>query len=293
MPVYEQTYRSFEGGPPQRWRWRFVAAQELRVLAASRVFKFLVFLGGLHYLLRVLQIVAFDIVAQDPNNPLAPLLQRADIFYISGQTFYDFISYQLTLMFVTLLYAGSGMICNDVRNNLPEIYFSKPLRWYDYLVGKFLALFVVGFVLTAGMALLLLLQHALMSPSWKVVVDCLRWSVGALGYSAAAVLPSALFILLCSSLVTGQNYAAITVIMTLVANTALAAMFAETMRYQNWYVFSVPVAVGHVGEKLFQLARPQIALTVSWYYSLLYVAGVSAVSLVMLALRIRKMEVAS
>ncbi|HOV61160.1 MAG TPA: hypothetical protein PK349_08875 [Candidatus Hydrogenedentes bacterium] len=293
MPVYEQTYRSFEGGPALRWRWRFVAAQELRVLAVSRVFKFLVFLGGLHYLFRVMQIVAFDIVAQDPNNPLAPLLQRADIFYISGQTFYDFISYQLTLMFVTLLYAGSGMICNDVRNNLPEVYFSKPLRWYDYLTGKLLALFVVGFFLTAGMALLLLLQHALMSPSWEVAIDCLRWSIGALGYSAAAVLPSALFILLCSCLVNGQNYAAITVIMTIIANTALAAMFAETLRYQNWYVFSVPVAVGHVGEKLFQLARPQIALTIPWTYSLLYVAGFSLVCLVFLVIRVRKMEVAS
>ena len=58
-------------------------------------------------------------------------------------------------------------------------------------------------------------------------------------------------------------------------------------------MFSVPVAVGHVGEKLFQLARPQIALTVSWHYSLLYVAVVSLISLVILAFRLRKMEVAS
>ncbi|HPU97227.1 MAG TPA: hypothetical protein PLO53_04630 [Candidatus Hydrogenedentes bacterium] len=293
MPVFEQTYRSFEGGPPLRWRWRFVAAQELRVLAVSRVFKFLVFLGGLHYLFRVLQIVAYDIVAQDPNNPLAPLLRQADMFYISGQTFYDFINFQLSLMFVTLLYAGSGMICNDIRNNLPEIYFSKPLRWYDYLFGKFLALFLVGFSLTAVMALLLILQHALMSPSWKVVGDCLNWAGGSLGYAAAAVVPAALFILLCSSLVNGQNYAAITVIMALIANTALAAMFAETLRYQNWFLFSLPVAVGHVGEKLFRLARPQIALTVPWTWSLLYVAVFSLLCLLWLAFRIRKMEVAT
>ncbi len=293
MPVYEQAYRSFEGGPPLRWRWRFVAAQELRVLGVSKVFKFLVLLGGLHYLFRVLQIVAYDIVAQDPNNPLAPLLRQADMFYISGQTFYDFINYQLTVMFITLLYAGSGMICNDVRNNLTEVYFSKPLRWHDYLLGKFLTLCAVGMFLTGGMAVLLAAQHALMMPSWKVAGESLRWGLASLGYATVAVVPSALFILLCSALVNGQNYAGITVIMALFANTALAAMFAEILRYQNWYAFSVPVAVGHLGEKMFQLPRPQIALTIPWSWSLCYVAGLSVVCLVALAFRVRRMEVAS
>ena len=47
MPVYEQTYRNYEGGLRHQFRWWIVVEQEFRVLSRSRIFKFLVLLAGL------------------------------------------------------------------------------------------------------------------------------------------------------------------------------------------------------------------------------------------------------
>ena len=71
----------------------------------------------------------FDYIMQDPNTMLYPIIKQLKVITVNDQTFFDFIRWQSPLVFVVLLFAGSGMICNDVRNNLTEIYFSKPLNW--------------------------------------------------------------------------------------------------------------------------------------------------------------------
>lgn len=62
MPVYEHTYRNYEGVFRHRFRWWIVVEQEFRVLARLRIFKFLVLLSSIQVLLRLVQIVAYDTI---------------------------------------------------------------------------------------------------------------------------------------------------------------------------------------------------------------------------------------
>jgi len=49
-----------------------------------------------------------------------------------------------------MMLAGSGQIAEDLRTGALQIYFSKPITWFDYLLGK------LGTVVAAGLMLTLL-----------------------------------------------------------------------------------------------------------------------------------------
>ncbi len=129
MPVYRRTYRNFEGDYRRSFRWMLVFAQEWRVLLKFKIFLVLMLVAQLHTLLRLLQIVAYDVIMQDPNNVLTPLLSQVQIIVVNQRMFYDYVQLQAPMVLLITLYAGAGMICNDVRNNLLEVYFSKPISW--------------------------------------------------------------------------------------------------------------------------------------------------------------------
>ncbi len=291
MPVYEQTYRNYEGGLRHQFRWWIVVEQEFRVLSRSRIFKLLVLLAGLHVIFRVLQVVGYDVIIQDPNHPMAPLLKQVDFIVVNGRMFFDFVRLQSPLMFITLLYAGSGMICNDIRNNLTEIYFSKPLRWYDYVLGKVLALILLGLSLTALPVLFVLIQHNLLLPGMQTLGDSLFWGGAAAGFSLVIVVPTALCILACSALMPGQNYSAITVFMLLIANSAMATLLSGFLRERNYLVLSFPVTLDRLGQALFGETR--LLFDLHWKWPLLFVVVVCLIALWIIMWRVRRAEVAA
>lgn len=291
MPVYEQTYRNYEGGLRHQFRWWIVVEQEFRVLSRSRIFKFLVLLAGLHVIFRVLQVVGYDVIVQDPNHPMAPLLKQVEVIVVNARMFFEFVRLQTPLMFITLLYAGSGMICNDIRNNLMEIYFSKPLRWYDYVLGKVLALILLGLSLTALPVILVLVQHNLLLPGAQTLSDSLFWGGAAMGYSLAVVIPTALCILACSAVMPGQNYAAITVFMLLIANSTMAGLLAGALRDRDYLVLSFPLALDRLGQELFQETR--LLFELRWEWPLLYVGATCLLALAIIMWRARRAEVAA
>ena len=71
----------------------------------------------------------------------------------------------MQLVFITIIDAGSGLICNDFRNNLMEVYFSKPLNWRDYVMGKVMTLVTIGMALSAIPTLFMALLHVLFVPT--------------------------------------------------------------------------------------------------------------------------------
>ena len=65
MPIYEQTYREYDGHLRQHMRWRVIIKQELRVLIKSKFFMIMMLAALLHIIARLLQITAYDTLAQD------------------------------------------------------------------------------------------------------------------------------------------------------------------------------------------------------------------------------------
>lgn len=290
MPIYSNTYRQYDGKPRRWFRWLVVVEQELKTLAKFRIFKALFLLAFLHIIVRMLQIIAYDVLAQDPNNPLQLLLSNLDVIEINARTFFSFLYLQTSLLFILLLYSGAGMICNDVRNNLMEVYFSKPLTWKDYVIGKVLSLVILGLSITAIPGVLLVLFHNLLLPGMETLQNSWWWPLSITGYSLVIILPTALCILACSALLPSQNYATITIVMALVANTSLAGLLAGLLRERDYLAVSFPLSLRRVGEFLFNESR--ILFSLSWYWCLLYIVVVSLCALAIVLRKVRREEIA-
>ena len=267
-----------------------VVEQEVKTLAKFRVFKALYLLAFLHVIVRMLQLVAYDVLAQDPNNPLQLLFANLDVVEINAGTFFSFLYLQTSVMFIILLYSGAGMICNDVRNNLMEIYFSKPLTWVDYALGKILTLVFLGLSITAIPGVLLVGLHNLLLPGMETLQASWWWPLSITAYSLAIVTPAALCVLACSALMPSQNYATITIIMALVADTSLAGLLAGLLRQRNYLGVSFPLSLRRIGEVLF--ADQRVLFTLSWHWCLLFVVSVSLAALIVVLRRVRREEIA-
>ncbi len=293
MPIYEQTYRQYEGRIRGRFRWAIVVEQELRVLVKARPFLILMLLALLHCILRLLQVVAYDVIMQDPNNPMRAVLQHLQAVVVNERMFFDFIRLQTPIVFITCLYAGSGMICNDFRNNLMEVYFSKPLRWYDYAAGKIMSLTLIGLMLTAVPGVFLVFLHNMLLPGegFEMLRETYWWPVSIMGFSLVVVLPCALGVLASSALMGGQNFAAVAVFMVVIANSAMGGLLAGLLQQRNYLLLSFPMAVNRVGQRLFHDHR--LLFESHWAWSFSFVAGVCLLAAWIVFRKARRAEVAA
>lgn len=291
MPIYQRSYRRFDGRAVQRFRWMIMMQQELRTLRGAKIFLALILLAMLHVLFRFLQVIAFDVIAQDPNNPLTPFLLQATAFMVNEQMFFDFIRIQTPLLFILLLYAGSGMICNDFKNNLMEVYFSKPLTWRDYVLGKTLALITLGLSITALPAVILLILHNLFLPSWENFTSSLQWAAASLAFSTTIVLPMALGILAFSAMIRSQGYASIAIFMLLLAESTMSVILAELLRERNYLIISFPMALNRLGQQFFGDRHPLFDLR--WEWSMFYIVMACLFFLFLIARKVRRAEVAA
>jgi hypothetical protein len=290
VPIYANTFREYEGRPRKHFRWLVVIEQELRTLAKFRIFKLLYLIACLHVIIRLLQIVGYDVLAQDPNNPLQLVFSNIAAIEIKATTFFGFLYLQTSIMFIILLYSGAGMICNDVRNNLMEIYFSKPLTWVDYALGKILTLVLLGLSITALPGIFLVLLHNLLLPGLETLQASWWWPLSILAYSLLIVIPTALCVLACSAVLPTQNYATITIIMALVADSSFSGLLATLLRQRNFLAVSFPLTLRRVGEVLFNEHRN--LFTLPWYWSFLFVVTVCLLALLILLRRLRREELA-
>ncbi len=290
MPVYTRSYRNYEGTFRRRGRWMLIVEQELRILVKGKIFQFLCLGAFLHWLLRLFQVVAYDVIMQDPNHPMAAMLQQAKFLTVNETAFFDFLRIQAPMVFLICLLAGSGMICNDVRNNLMEVYFSKPITWRDYALGKLLSLVFVGLGFTALPAIVLVVLHNLLAPGWETLTTTIWWPVEIAAFSLVIVLPFALGILACSAVMQSQNYAGITAFMILVANGVIAALLAGFLQEENYLLLSYPMSLDRIGQAIFHQSNPVFNL--GWGWPMAFVAMVCLLCSVIITRVVRRAECA-
>jgi ABC-type transport system involved in multi-copper enzyme maturation permease subunit len=291
VPIYERTYRTYDGVVQRRARWWPIVEQELRILFTYRSFVVLVILGMGLFFLRVMQIITYDTLSSDPNHPLTMAARNLHVLEVNPQMFFDFIRMQAPIVFLMLIYAGSGMICDDFKNNLMEVYFSKPLSWKDYVLGKAMTLILLGFGMTVVPGLILVVLHNVLAPGWATVRETyiLPWHI--LVFSSVLVLPCAFGVLASSSLFGSQRFAGIAVFIVVFGNLALGGLLADLLHMRNALIVALPVAINRIGEALFATGRRPV-FDSHWGYSLLLVALVTLVCAIVVARKVRRAEMA-
>ena len=290
MPIYEQTYRAWEGRAVPRHRWLTIVKQEFAVLLAQRQFIILYLMSFLQVFLRIMQVVAVDTLATSKRPEIMMVVQQIKGMKIEPQMFFDFIRMQSVFVVMMALFAGAGMICNDVRNNLWEVYFAKPLTRRDYILGKFSALCFITLSFTAVPAVFLYVLHFILAPNKAWITELYWIPISSVIFSLLVVVPTMLLVLCCSSLFRSMRFVSLAVLIVLMGNSGMAAILADVLENRMYYSVSIPMAINRLGTSLFRL-RP--FFTMNPLAATVMVLIVSAICLAILWRRIRVVEIAS
>jgi ABC-type transport system involved in multi-copper enzyme maturation permease subunit len=289
MPIYHQTYRSFDGTVRASGRWWAIVKHEFRVLAKSRPFLLMFLMGYPQVLLRVLQIVAVDTLASNKNNQITQMVQSVMSLKITGSMFFDFIRLQAPIVFLATILAGAGMICDDLRHNLMDVYFSKAITWRDYVFGKLMTLIIIGMIFTAIPAIFLLLLHNLLAPSMQTLSET-WWLAGPiLVFSTVLVVPCALGVLASSALFSSERYSAIGVFMVLFADLLIGKSLDKAN--PELLLLAFPLALNRIGEVLFSVRRPMV--DISWEGSIVFTVLVCLAAFWAICRKVKRAEVAT
>jgi ABC-2 type transport system permease protein len=222
MPLYDLSYRRFEGTRTTRFRRSLaLAGSAASLLLRRRSFLLLLAVCWIPAVVRAAQIY---VARQFPEAP--------EFFTISPDTWREFLGQQVRFLPVVLvsLAAGASAIASDFASGAFTIYLSKPISRFDYLLGK--ATPVAGAVLavTLAPALALLLLHQSLAPDFELLSKTPWLPLAVTAYSLFLAVYFTLSVLAVSSLcrsgrVAGAGFAALVFGSEIVARTATSRAF--------------------------------------------------------------------
>jgi len=201
VPIHRERYRRREGGIDLRGgAWAVIAVNGLRSLVRKRAFLFLMILSWIPVVVRGVQIWAAANV---------PGMSQIGMLAVTPRMFRDFLNQQEPIVFFITVYAGSGLIADDIRANALQLYLSRPVTRTQYVAGKAAILVAALAAVTLVPGLLLLLLVPAFAGSMTFLVDNLTLVASIVAYSIVQITVSVFLILALSSLSKSRWFVAI------------------------------------------------------------------------------------
>ncbi len=164
MPVFTQGYRPYEG-PRRTPVLRFLPIARTSLAVSIRWPFFAVLVVASVPLFRKL----FEAYAAGAGAALFPGVPMKWGF--TDGLFYELVSQEIFPAVLLLLVTGAGQIADDFRSGALQIYFSKPIRPLDYLLGKLAAVTLSALFVTLGPVLVLLTACLAFAPDFSFLRD--------------------------------------------------------------------------------------------------------------------------
>ncbi len=160
-PIADLSYRNYDGplDPPIN-RWWAIAKMSMRLSIKKKGFWVWAVMSGYWYLI-LLAIFYFA----DQSTQLGNAVGRKNPFFsniVWKDLFVNGFSVSQLFFLILALLIGAGTIANDNRANALLVYLSKPCTKLDYVMGKWLGIFIPMTIVTAVPTLIFYL-YCLMS----------------------------------------------------------------------------------------------------------------------------------
>jgi len=287
MPIHDQSYRHWDGELKARtFRWWVITKEGLKIILKRKLFiifvmvppfMYLIFKGGIIYIINSLDVkVPFSF---SPENPE---------FY--NEFFSSTVPIPWTFFFITLIsvFGGAGLISNDLKNNVLQLYLSKPLTRIDYIVGKLLIIMLLLAFVTAFPGIILFTEAILLSADMNFAKQN-YWILGSIIiYSLILILVPGLIILTFSSLTKSNRYAAIGFVGISMFTPIIYQILKNIFHTDKVALISFWANFQQLGDKLFGLRTDY---SPHWIWSLLIILAIIGVCLFILHKRIRGVEI--
>ncbi len=165
MSVYKHSYRAYSGKVTPLWtrvlvlaRYGFAEAWSSRITIGLFTFS-------------LLPLIVFMVGIYIANNPLARQLMKVNPqnFMVDGAFFLKVLEMQSWLALVLTSWIAPRLVTFDLADNALPILLSHPISRFDYVFGKFIALFTSLSVVTWIPCLMLFAYQGYSSPQpWMV-----------------------------------------------------------------------------------------------------------------------------
>src|SRR5437879_6477564 len=147
MPIFDQGYQHWNGQlSSQAWRWTVITRHGVRTQLKNRMVRILLLLAWIPALALVAFLAVWGLIEQKTEGLTAffapilsagilaePVTYRRAVWTLAYSYFFWT---ELVLIMLLVVAVGPGLISRDLRFNALPLYFARPLRRFDYLLGR-------------------------------------------------------------------------------------------------------------------------------------------------------------
>lgn len=287
MTVREKGYTHWEGELKEsRWVWFPLTRLGIKMAFQKRFFKLfyfstflpaLIFLAGI-YISERLEDFRFMLRGSPAFLKITPNYFK---IYLSNSLF-------LFILVLVMIFVGGGLIADDLRFNALQLYFARPLRKIDYIIGKMatLSFFILLLSLVPGVLFIL---FKLLFAGNLVFLRHYPWlPLAVVGYSLVLTLFFAAYALALSALSRNNRYASLMIFGVYFISDIIFNIFYQNFHHPYLVLLSLKLNLQQVAAGLFGLSPPY---AVPWSLSLGVLLGLVFLAFVILQKRIRTVEV--
>jgi ABC-2 type transport system permease protein len=289
MSIKEKGYMHWEGEfLDSRLPWLPITRMGVMLTFKRKFFKPLFFLSLVPSLVFLVGIYISERLEDFPF-----ITQESDalsFLTVDPQYFYNYYTFA-TLMFMIvmiLVFAGAGLIADDLRYNALQLYFSRPITKLDYLLGKASVIVFFLFLVTLIPGIVFILMKMLFagSPAFLGKHPLLLASV--IGYSLLVMAFFSFFTLLLSAITKNRRYVAVLIFGLYLFSDVLYNIFNAIFHNQIFALLSIRANFRQMAAVLFGQNLPY---DVPWFLSLFVILGICGLSALVLARQVRSVEV--
>ncbi len=288
MSIKEKGYSHWDGMfETKRFPWWPITRSGIRLGFQKKFFKFL-------FVLALLPAFAFlvGIYISERLEDFKFLVQGEvpDFLTVNPAFFRTYFTNDFLLFMIIgmMVFAGAGLISDDLKYNSLQLYFSRPLKKYDYFLGKSGVIAFFLFILTLVPGLIFILMKLLFSGSLKFLGEYPWLPISVIVYSIFLTGFFAFYTLLISSLNKNRRYVSILIFGIYIFSDIIYGIFYGIFGSAYFSLLSIKANLKQVGAVIFGQPTPN---DVPWVFSLLIVLGICAVSALVLSKKVRGVEV--
>jgi len=194
----------------------------------------------------------------------------------------------LFMIVIVLVFAGAGLISDDLKYNSLQLYFSRPLKKKDNFIGKAAVIVFFLFIVTLIPGLVFIIMKIVFSGSFKFFASYPWLILSVIAYSIFVTVFFAFYSLFLSSIGKNRRYVAILIFGLYFFSDIIYEIFYGIFKSPYFSLLSFKINLQQVGAFIFN-QKTQYA--VSWVYSLLIIIGICILSAFVLKKRIRGVEI--
>ncbi len=137
MAIHDQNYVRYDGPLRETGGWWVITTMTLQLaLSFTRTKIILLLLWIMPLIMAVATMIEYAVRGQTAQLTAQAVPGPAPVLFFLQSTFFS-----IAILFIA---AGCSVVSDDLRYRTFQLYFSRPLARWEYGVGKFLSLFILG-----------------------------------------------------------------------------------------------------------------------------------------------------